>query len=98
MLPPVAITANPTNNDSSEYTRKPELNTSLMPMISYNPDQAETVQDNHNQDAEKGRGRRMSEMDMMAAITQLAPELEAGQTPIVQGRRGSRQELHDSVL
>jgi len=104
------MTADPTNADSSEYmyTKKPELNTSLMPMISYNPDQtqiqtptqASTRQEQEQvqvqDDQEKGSGRRTSDMDIMAAITQLSPDLEAG--PPTQGVRGSRKEVDDSVL
>lgn len=96
MLPPVAITADINDsNQSSEYsTKKPELNSSLMPMISYNPDQY--IQEQAHVPREKSMGRRMSQMDIMAAITQLAPDVEAG--PTTPGVDGGRKEMYDSVL
>lgn len=96
MLPPQGMTAYTTDDSqASDYsTRKPEINSSLMPMISYIPDQSVADGIEHAQ-GEKTVGRRMSEMDIMAAITQLAPDVEAGPgTPGV----GGRKDMDDSVL
>lgn len=64
-----------------------------MPMISYQPDES-INQEQHEPKVE--RRRVMSEMDVVAAATQITPDLEAGIPGT--GRRGSRKELDDSVL
>jgi hypothetical protein len=89
----MAITADIT---SSEFiTKKTGINSSLMPMVSYIPNQSTVEQDAEQIQGEKTVGRRMSEMDFMAAITQLAPDVEAG--PATPGS-GGRKEMYDSVL
>lgn len=92
-LPPMAITADITSSDFN--TKKPEINSSLMPMVSYNPNQSMVEQDAEQIQGQKTAGRRMSEMDFMAAITQLAPDVEAA--PATPGS-GGRKEMYDSVL
>jgi hypothetical protein len=90
----MAITADVTN--LSEFnTKKTEINSSLMPMISYNPNQSTVEQGTEQVHGQKTMGRRMSEMDFMAAITQLTPDVEAG--PATPGS-GGRKEMYDSVL
>lgn len=81
------------NSDSTILSTKAEINSSLMPMISYQPDES-INQEQHEPKVE--RRRRTSEMDVVAAATQITPELEAGIPGT--GRRGSRKELDDSVL
>jgi predicted phage tail protein len=90
----MAITADITNS-SDFITKKPEINSSLMPMVSYNPNQSTIEQGAEEVQGQKTMGRRMSEMDFMAAITQLAPDVEAG--PATPGS-GGRKEMYDSVL
>jgi len=93
-LPPVTMTADITN--SSDYnTRKTEVNSSLKPMVSYHPDQSVADPVTEQVQGEKAVGRRIPEMDFMAAVTQLAPDVEAGPaTPSTVGRK----EMYDSVL
>ena len=64
-------------------------------MVSYNPNQSIVEQGSEQVQGQKTAGRRMSEMDFMAAITQLAPDVEAG--PATPGS-GGRKEMYDSVL
>jgi hypothetical protein len=90
----MAITADITNL-SETNTKKPEINSSLMPMISYNPNQSTVEQGTEQIQGQKTMGRRMSEMDFMAAITQLAPDVEAG---LATPGSGGRKEIYDSVL
>lgn len=100
ILPPF-ITANPNtnannpsdNSDSTIFSKKSGINSSLMPMISYQPDES-INQEQHEPKVE--RRRVMSEMDVVAAVTQITPDLEPGIPGT--GRRGSRKELDDSVL
>ena len=89
----MAITADIITSDFN--TKKPEINSSLMPMVSYNPNQSIVEQDAEQVQGQKTVGRRMSEMDFMAAITQLTPDVEAG--PATPGSR-DRKEMYDSVL
>jgi len=90
----MAITADITNS-SDFMSKKTEISSSLMPMISYNPDQSVADTGLEQVQGEKPVGRRMSEMDFMAAITQLAPDVEAG--PATPGSQ-ARKEMYDSVL
>ena len=103
ILPPF-ITANTTtnannpsdNSDSTIFSKKSEINSSLMPMMSYQPDESINQE---QQEPKVERRRRVSEMDVVAAVTQLTPDLEGGLagTPGT-GGRGSWKELDDSVL
>jgi hypothetical protein len=90
----MAITADITNS-SDFMTKKSQINSSLMPMISYNPEQSVADPVAEQVQGEKEVRRRMSEMDILAAVTQLAPDVEAGPTtPGV----GARKEMYDSIL
>jgi hypothetical protein len=89
----MAVTADITSSDFN--TKKPEISSSLMPMVSYNPNQSIAEQGTEQIQGQNTVGRRMSEMDFMAAITQLTPEVEAG--PATPGS-GGRKEMDDSVL
>jgi hypothetical protein len=93
LLPPMAVTADITPSDFN--SKKTEINSSLMPMVSYNPNQSIGEQGAEQVQGQKTMGRRMSEMDFMAAITQLVPDVEAG--PATPGS-GGRKEMYDSVL
>jgi hypothetical protein len=95
-MPPVAITSDYTN--TTDFTKKSEINTSLLPNMSYLPEESVAPDQMGT-----GMGRRMSEMDFMAAVTSIAPppdlgRIEEGVSPVLALRRGSRKDLDDSVL
>jgi hypothetical protein len=115
--PPVLVRPPITEIADTDLTKKSETNSSLLPMLSYQVPPAgvtsiatpmtqvsEEVKAQTQDDGRRG-GRRVSEMDIMAAVTMISPEqMEEARPPApvaqepVSLRRGGRMEVNDSVL
>lgn len=88
--------------------KKSEINASLVPCVSYSHYTSNSVSDGNGESASEptagGLGRRESEIDVMAAITQIHPDpdpLRATEEtmPMASGNtRGSRREVDGTVL
>lgn len=93
----------PTSSDLSP--NKSDINSSMLPMISYEGGGILRRESEIKVEALPGAARRESEMDIVAAMGQSHPEglssardVEAAPVPTAHTRRGSRKEVDGSVL